>query len=157
MTTLTMDYYTSYPQLENIQTPSVYERVWSKSPLISIFSQSSKSLSTRIDTALSVLQSKNVTICDRLLLEDYLVNNLGVITHLYEVPSKVTEYLGMSSVKLGMISDPDIDDSPEMYIEIQTLLSPEEATNQLSLLNREWVLSSNDEDLMKINLTLKFV
>lgn len=152
-----MDYYTSYPQLENIQTPSVYERVWSKSPLISIFSQSSKSLSTRIDTALSVLQSKNVAICDRLLLEDYLANNLGVVTHLYEVPSKVTEYFGVSMMDIGMFNDPDTAEAPEMYLEIQTSLSAEDATRQLSLLNREWLLSSGDADLMKINFTLKFV
>jgi hypothetical protein len=157
MTTLTMDYYTSYPQLENIQTPSVYERVWSKSPLISIFSQSSKSLSTRIDTALSVLQSKNVAVCDRLLLEDYLANNLGVVTHLYEVPSKVSEYFGDTEMEIGMFCDPDMGDAPEIYIEILTSLSPEEATGRLSLLNREWLFSSRDEDLMKINFTLKFV
>jgi len=155
MTTLAMDNYTNYIQLESIQAPSVFERVWNRS-LTSTFAPSSKSLSTRIDTAISVLQSKNVAICDRLLLEDYLANNLGVVTHLYEVPSKVSEYFSASEIKIGMFSDPDMSDAPEMYIEVLTSLSPEEATRQLTSLNREWVLASVDEDLPKINFTLKF-
>ena len=156
MTTLAMDNYTNYIQLESIQAPSVFERVWNRS-LTSTFAPSSKSLSTRIDTAISVLQSKNVAICDRLLLEDYLANNLGVVTHLYEVPSKVAEYFGDTEMEIGMFSDPDTVEAPEMYLEIQTALSAEDATRQLSLLNREWVLSSGEADLMKINFTLKFV
>lgn len=157
MTALTMDYYTNYPQLETIQTSSVYERIWNTSSLTSTFSPSSKSFSTRIDTALSVLRSRDILISDRLLLEEYLANNLGIVTHLYEVPSKVAEYLGTNEIKIGMFSDPDMNDAPEMYLELQTTLSPEEATEQLGLLNREWVLSSGDEDLMKINFTLKFL
>ncbi len=155
MPALTMDYYTYYPQLENIQTHSAYERVWNRS-LTSIFAPSSKSFSTRIETALSFLQSQDTTVSDLLLLEEYLANNLGGVTHLYEVPSKVIEYLGVSKMEIGMFTDPDTGDSPEMYIELLTALSPEDATRQLSLLNREWVFSG-DADLMKINFTLKFV
>lgn len=155
MTALTMDYYTNFPQLENIQTSSAYERVWNRS-LTSIFAPSSKSLSTRIDTAISFLQSKDIVISDRLLLEDYLANNLGVVTHLYEVSSKVTEYFGVSEMEIGMFSDPDTQEVPEIYFEIATSLSAQEATNQLSLLNREWLFSSGDSDLMKMNFTLKF-
>ena len=156
MTTLAMDNYTNYFQLENLQTPSAYERVWNRS-LTSIFAPSSKSLSTRIDTALSVLQSRDVVICDRLLLEEYLANNLGVVTHLYEVPSKIMEYFGTDEMEIGMFSDPATGESPEMYVEIRTSLSALEATRQLSLLNRGWIFASNDEDISKINLTLKFI
>jgi len=155
MTTLAMDNYTNYFQLESLQTPSAYERVWNRS-LTSIFAPSSKSLSTRIDTALSVLQSRDVVISDRLLLEEYLANNLGIVTHLYDVPSKVAEYFNTSEIEIGMFGDPDTGDVPEMYFEVLTSLSPEEATQQLSSLNREWVLSSMDDDLVKINFTLKF-
>jgi len=155
MTTLTMDNYTNYFQLESLQTPSAYERVWNRS-LTSIFAPSSKSLSTRIDTAISVLQSRDVVICDRLSLEEYLANNLGVVTHLYEVTNKVGEYFGITEMQIGMFGDPDTEDTPEIYFEIMTSLSPEDATSQLSLLNREWILSSTDEDLVKINFTLKF-
>lgn len=156
MTTLAMDNYNGFISLDNFQASSAYERVWSRS-LAGRFSFGSNSLSNRIDTALSVfLPSKDIVVQDRLSLEEYLANNSGVVNHIYELPTKVTEYFGISGMKIGMFSDPDTDDTPEMYFEILTELPVQEANSQLSLLNRNWILSG-DEDLMKLNLTLKFI
>lgn len=156
MTTLAMDNYFGYIGLDNVLAPSAYERTWNRS-LVAPFLPSSKSFSARIDTALAFLLSKNVFIEERLLLEDILANNSGIVAHLYDVPTKVAEYFKTNSIEFGVFSDPDSNDTPEIYFEIETNLSPEEANSQLSLLNREWILSSSDEDLAKLNFTLKFV
>ena len=88
MTTLAMDNYFGYIGLDNVLAPSAYERTWNRS-LVAPFLPSSKSFSARIDTALTFLLSKNVAVQERLLVEDFLANNSGVVTHLYEVPEKV--------------------------------------------------------------------
>jgi len=155
MTTLAMDNYNGFRKLDNSQVPSAYERVWNRS-LTERFSFSSKSVSNRIDTALSFLISKKILIKDRLLMADYLANNSGVVTHLYTISNKVAEHFDTKSIELGLFSDPDTLDTPELYCEIITNLSAEEANAQLGLLNRNWILSG-DEDLMKLNLTLKFI
>jgi hypothetical protein len=151
-----IDSHVNLISLDSILAPSAYERTWNRS-LPEQFSPSSKSLSTRIDTTILFLQEKNVIIRDRLSFEDYLANNSGVLTHIYEVPNQVLEYVDSPDIEIGMFTDPDANDPPEMYFEIRTTLSPEDANRQLSLLNREWVFASGDEDLMKINFTLKFV
>lgn len=156
MTTLAMNNYNGFIILDNFQAPSAYERVWSRS-LAGRFSFGSNSLSNRIDTTLTFLLSNSVVIADRLLVEDFLANHSGMVTHLYTIPNKVSEYFDTNSIELGIFSDPDTADTSELYFEIQTSLSPEDANRQLSLINRQWIFASADEDLMGINFTLRFV
>lgn len=156
MTTLAMDSNINYQVFDIISAPSVYERRWNNS-LPDIFAPSSKSMSTRIDLALSFLHSQGVLLKDRLLIETYIANNIGIVSHIYDVPKKVFEYFDSNDIEMGVFSDPDTDDDSEIYFELITSLLPEEANHRLSSLNRDWILSSSDEDLMKINFTLKFV
>lgn len=150
MTSLSMDYQTSFELLNSYVTPSAHVRTWI--PL----APSSASISTSVDKALSFMSSHGAVIEDRLAVEDFLTNNYGVVAHLYSTPEKIAYYIGNPKMKIGVFSEPDGYDAPELYIEIETNLSPEEANTRLSTLNREWVLASND-DLNTLNVTLKFI
>lgn len=156
MTTLAMDNQNGFTYMDSVFNVPVYEIVWNRS-LPASFSPSSTSLSSSINTALSFLGSNNVTIENRILVEDFLANNFALVAHLYEAPQRVVDYFDFREMELGVFSDPDSSEDPEIYLEIATSLSPEDANARLSELNREWVLFSNDEDLMKLNFTLKFL
>ena len=73
------------------------------------------------------------------------------------MPEKINRYFGDANLTLGVFSDPDTKEEPELYIEVETPLSPEKANENLSNLNREWLLSSGSQALMQINTVLKFV
>lgn len=150
MTSLSMDYQTSFELLNSYITPSAHVRTWI--PL----APSSASISTSVDKALSFMSLHGAVIDDRLAVEDFLTNNYGVVAHLYSTPEKIAYYIGNAKIKVGVFSEPDGYDAPELYIEVETSLSPEEANTRLSTLNREWVIASND-DLNTLNVTLKFI
>ena len=107
--------------------------------------------------ALSFLQSQNIAIDNVDAVKGYLKNNDGVTVHLFDMPEKVNQYFGDAALTLGVFSDPDTKEEPELYIEVETPLSPEKANENLSNLNREWLLSSGNQALMQINAVLKFV
>ena len=146
-----MNYPTSFELLNSYITPSA--RVRTFIPLI----PSSASISVSADKVLTVIARQNIIITDRLEVEDFLTNHYGTIAHLYNIPEKVTSYFGESKMKLGVFSEPDSTDTPDLYLEVETSLSPEEANARLSALNREWILSTNDDDLMVLNITLRFI
>lgn len=156
MTTLTMDYQVGFGGLDSVFTPSAYVRPWSRS-LTEPLSPSSASISTSVERALTFISSQNIIIEDRLVVEDFLANSYGVVAHLYSIPEKIAFYIGKSQMKLGVFSEPDSYEAPELYLEVETDLSPEEANSRLSTLNREWILSAEDVDLMALNITLKFI
>lgn len=155
MTTLAMDYQMGFMGLDSVFTPSAYVRTWNRSLGVPL-SPSSASISASIDRVLTFVVSQNAVIEDQLAVEDFLANKSGVVAHLYSVPEKIAYYIGKSKMKLGVFSEPDGYEAPELYLEVETSLSPEEANQRLSTLNREWILTSNDEDLIALNVTLKF-
>ncbi len=156
MTSLTINSHTGVTFLDNFLTSSAYGKTWNNSR-VTPRSQSSTSISTSVDRALTFITSKNTVIEDRLAVEEFLTNSYGVIAHLYSIPEKVTHYFGTSKMKLGVFSEPDSYEVAELYLEVETNLAPEEANAYLSNLNREWILSANDNDLMSLNITLKFI
>ena len=141
-----MDYQTSFELLNSFITPSAHVRTWI--PL----APNSASLSNSVDRLLSFMQFHGAVIEDRLTIEDFLANNYGVVAHLYSIPEKIAYYIGNHKMKLGIFSEPDSTEAPELYLEVETSLSPEEANTRLSTLNREWILSSGDADLVPICL-----
>ena len=155
MTTLAMDYQMGFMGLDSVFTPSAYVRTWNRSLGVPL-SPSSASISASIDRVLTFVVSQNAVIEDQLAVEDFLANKSGVVAHLYSVPEKIAYYIGKSKMKLGVFSEPDGYEAPELYLEVETSLSPEEANQRLSTLNREWIWTSNDEDLIALNVTLKF-
>jgi hypothetical protein len=155
MTTLAMDYQMGFMGLDRVFTPSAYVRTWNRSLPVPLY-PSSASISASIDRALTFVTSQNTVIEDQLAVEAFLANNSGVVAHLYSIPEKIAYYIGKSEMKLGVFSEPDGYEVPELYLEVETSLSPEEANARLSTLNREWILASTDEDLVSLNITLKF-
>lgn len=139
-----------------ISTPSAYVISWEEA-LTKQYVPRSASISSSVNTALDFFLSKGIVVEDRIAVEDFLTRHHGVVAHLYEAPEKIFQYFGNAPLKLGVFSDPDTGEQPELYLEVETTLSPEEATGKLSLTNREWLLVSNDPDLMSLNVTLRFV
>lgn len=155
MTTLAINKRMIWGSIGNITTPASYSMSWDNS-LIDQYLPHSNSASSRIDNALSFIQSQGITIENSNIVEDYLKNNYGILAHLYDLPQKINQYFGNAVLNFGAFSDPDIEEEPELYIEIETSLSPEKANQKLSLINKEWLFSSEDNDLMNLNITLKF-
>lgn len=117
-----------------------------------------QSISSEINKVLLYLISQEVEIEDSYEIEGFLKNNYGLVKYLYEVQSEIYKYFEESRLKLGLFSDPDdVLNEPEIYIEIETYLSPKEANQKLNSINKEWLFASGSEDLTKLNLTLKFI
>lgn len=156
MTTLAIDEQINFGIPSGFFTPSAYV-VWDKE-LTEQYLPHSASISSSVNTALTFLLSKDIKIEDSLRVEAFLTNNYGIVAHLYVIPEKIFQYFGKSELKIGLFSDPDVaDEQAELYIEVETALSPVEANEKLSKINREWLLASRDQDLMALNITLKFV
>jgi hypothetical protein len=156
MTTLALNNQIDFRDFSTI-APSGYVTSWNR-VLDSQYVARSSSISSGVDTALTFLTLKGVVVENTLAVENSLTNYNGIVAHLYEVPEKISRQFEASGLKLGAFSDPDSgDEHEEVYLEIETKLPPKEANERLSKLNREWLLASGDQDLMSLNLTLRFV
>ncbi len=157
MTALTLDNPMTLASIDHIPTPSAYEISWEGS-LLDQFVSHSTSISSTIDKAVSFLLAQGVRVENHTDVTSFLASNYGVVANLYDAVDKVEEYFGNSDLEIGVFSDPeDNDDMPELYLEVSTTETPEEANSILSRLNREWILASGDQDLLSINVTLKFI
>lgn len=156
MTTLALDTQIDFGYLRTT-APSSYVSFWDR-VLENKYAYQSASISSDVDTALNFLNQSGVSVEDTPAVERCLANQSGVVAHLYEVPEKVSHYFATASLKMGAFSDPDSgDDHEELYLEIETNLSAQDANNRLSQINRDWLIASGDQDLMSLNLTLRFV
>lgn len=156
MTVLTLDNHIPTASMGFIQTPAIYNVSWNSS-LLEQYIPRSASISSSIDQVLSFLISHNVIIENQKAVEDFLINNDNVIPHLYDMPEKIEYYFSNSSITLGVFAEPESEEKLELFIEVETKLSPEEANKNLSALNRNWLLSTEDNGLLEINVTLKFL
>jgi len=157
MTTLAMDKSINYSVLSGFLTPISYATLWSNN-LPPIYATPSKAIFSDVNDSLTFLQSKNVVIEDTFKVESFLTSNYGIVAYLYDIPKKITDYFGDASLKIGVFSDPDSpEDNNELFIEVETSLSPKQANDRLSKINREWLLKSNDADLAYFNITLRFL
>lgn len=157
MTALTFDNQIGLGALGNVSTPTAYVVSWDSS-LIEQYTSHSASISSSIDKVLSFLLSQDITIEEYANVESFLTNNYGVVAYLYEVSDRIEEYFGQVDLEIGVFSDPDdIEGKPELYLEVTTSLSPEEANEKLSEINRMWLFASEDQDLISLNITLKFL
>ena len=119
---------------------------------------SRKTLTSRINDALSFLRSEGMTIENPDMVESYLKKNPGVIKHLYDAPKKIDQYFGTGGeLTLRMFSDPDIEEEPDLCIEVATTLSVEKANQSFEDFYRKWIFPSEDLDLKKLNITLDFL
>ena len=157
MTTLTVDNPINHSILSGVFAPASYTIQWNRNlPLA--YTIPSKAIFSDVEDALIFLQSNGVVIEESPSVESFLTNNSGIVANLYDIPQKVSHYFGDVFLKLGLFSDPDSqEDRPELFLEVETSLSPKQANNKLSQINREWLLKSDDADLAFFNITLKFI
>lgn len=157
MTALTFDNQISFSPLGGILAPASYVDDWDNS-LPEQYTPYSTSISSSIDKVLFDLLEQGVMIKNSTGVEDFLKSNYGVVAYLYEAPNRIRKYFINANLEIGVFSDTDnSEDQPELYFEITTSLSPKEASEKLSALNREWLFVSGDQDLMSLNITLKFL
>jgi hypothetical protein len=156
MTTAIVDKLIGFSPLSDFFEPSHIAFDWNKMLSESHITQSN-SISSNVSDALIFLKKENVEIEDIASVENFLVNNYGLVSYLYEVPQKVSNYFIDASFKLDIFSDPDQDDDfQQIFLEIETHLSPKEANERLSKLNRDWLLKINDKDICLFNFSLNF-
>lgn len=152
-----MDKQIDFASLSGILSPSAYVQSWNKS-LIEPYVILSTSISSSANNVIAFSQARKVAVDDPVAVESFLTNYSGIIPYLFDAPKKISEYFGDATLSMGLFSELDsIEDQPELYLEVETALSPEKANAQLSKLNREWLFASNDQDLMSLNITLRFV
>ena len=156
MTTLTIDKEIGFGSFGSIFTPTSYVRSWDSS-LIEQYVPHSTSISSSVNTSLHFLMSQGITVENISSVENFLKDSYGIVAHLYDVPEKIRQYFGNVSLNLGVFTEPDSEEDSELYVEVETSLSPEEANQKLSSINREWLFTSEDLDLMSLNITLKFL
>ncbi|MFC1623663.1 hypothetical protein ACFL05_00910, partial [Patescibacteria group bacterium] len=106
---------------------------------------------------LEFLLKNNVVVEDSEGINKFLENFPGIINCLYDIPERLKQYFPGSFIKLELFSDPEEDNSEELFAEVQTFLDPENASEQLSKLNREWLLLQDSKDLINFNFSLNFI
>ncbi|GEM_PF-6759182 len=140
----------SYPLL----TPTIKKQahtVWSES-----IAYATTFSGNNIDQLLDYLQEEGVKIDNQRETKDFLTEYNHLVTYMYNIPSKVSEYFGDADVKLSLFRDFDSEtDNPELFIEIKTSLSPQEANKRLGKIYREWFLPLR-LSLDKLNISLNF-
>ncbi|MHB0977834.1 MAG: hypothetical protein ACYC1K_00255 [Minisyncoccota bacterium] len=112
--------------------------------------------SDNVDEIIDFLQTNNIKIYDCSEIRDFLVNHTYIIEHLYNIPSKISEYFGKADIKLSLFKDFDSEiKDTELFVEIKTSLSPQEANDKLTKIHREWFLPLG-MNLDKLNISLNF-
>ena len=156
MTTLSLDTQIDFGYLHTT-APSSYVSFWDR-VLENKYAYQSASISSDVDRVLNFLSQSGVSVEDTSAVESCLANYAGVVAHLYDAPERISHYFATARLNLGALSDPDSGDNhEELYLEIETNLSAQDANNRLSQINRDWLIASGDQDLMSLNLTLRFI
>lgn len=117
---------------------------------------SSYSLVSETDLLLSHLQSNGIFIKDTIGVEKFLAEHAGIMPYLYELPDVVVSRFGNTNMSLVTFSDPDMGGESELFLEIETTLTPREANPKLNELNNSWLLNIEDDNAHLFNTCLNF-
>ena len=134
-------------------TPSVpfvsyWDRLLPDTPSYSIVSEN--------DLLLSYLQENGILVKDTIEVEKFLAEHTGLLPYFYELPDVVVSRFGKTKMSLVVFSDPDSNDEKELFLEIETTLSPKEANPKLNELNSAWLLNIKDDSAHLFNTCLNF-
>lgn len=109
-----------------------------------------------VDNLLASLQAESVEIDNPTKIKDFLAKHNYMLEYMYSIPSKVSEYFGNTNLKLSLLRDFDSEtDNPELFIEVQISLSPQEANKRLEKIYKEWFIPLG-MGLDKLNISLNF-
>lgn len=117
---------------------------------------SSYSLVSETDLLLSHLRSNGIFIKDTIEVEKFLAEHAGIMPYLYELPDVVVSRFGNTNMSLVVFSDPDTIGENELFLEIETKLTPKEANPKLNELNNSWLLNIEDDNAHLFNTCLNF-
>jgi hypothetical protein len=106
----------------------------------------------------SFLQKKNCNIVNGEEISNFLNNHISIINYLYEAPDVIRGKFGDVNLNLELVFDPEIEgDEGELFLNIETDLSPKEAVKKLDIIDEEWLLKRASEDIGMFNLSLEFI
>ena len=109
MTTATLDRYTDFGLLgkptASVAIADTKSDIWGPF-LISKYASHSASISSGAETLLVYLLDQNVVIKDIVSVSEFLEDRLGLVSHLYEAPDKISRYFGESPLELGIFLIP---------------------------------------------------
>ena len=109
-----------------------------------------------VDQLLISLRAENVKIETLTEIKDFLLKHDDMVVHMYDIPSKISEYFGKANIKLNLFRDFDSEtNNPEISIEVKTSLSPQEANERLGKIYKEWFIPLG-VSLGKLNISLNF-
>jgi len=112
----------------------------------------------QIEKILCFLETKNCEVVNKLEIKKFFEKHSGVIDYLYEVPDIIFEYFENTQLKLELFFDPDVEnDEGELFLNIETNLSPQEEHEKLKQIDESWLLNIINEDMIFFNLNLKFI
>lgn len=116
------------------------------------------SVTSEVKDVLDFLKSNNIFVSEEALVESFLSTHTGIILALYDLPQIILENFGEVNMNLEIFSDPDdSEEMQELFLKIETPLSPEEADKKISKINRSWLFHISDRDMIFFNLTLKYL
>jgi uncharacterized protein YuzE len=88
----------------------------------------------------------------------YLIANPFLIGILLEAPGKVGGHFGPDTpLDLEIFTDPEDEDSQELFVLIHADLTPEQALQRLANLDREWWLETSALTRCRLNLDIRYI
>lgn len=111
-----------------------------------------------IEVLFAFLQSRNCVIANKEEITDFLNNHVSIVDYLYEAPEIIKGKFGEANLNLELFFDPEIEgDEGELFLNIETDLSPKAAHDKLNEIDEEWLLNIRSADLIFLNLNLRFI
>ena len=120
--------------------------------------QSSGGQTGNSDDVGRILSNAGFSISNPVDFRRFLLNNTDIVTNMFFLPMLIKNNFDnsdFSSIDIEVMSDSDDEDeTPEVYVVLETNLSVEDANRKLSLANKD-ILSWGDK-ASKINLILNY-
>lgn len=111
-----------------------------------------------IEPLFTFLQSRNCKIRNKEEITNFLNNHVSIVDYLYEAPEIIKKKFSEVNLNLELCFDPEIEgDEGELFLNIETNLSPKQAVQKLDIIDENWLLKRAGEDIGKFNLNLEFI
>jgi hypothetical protein len=92
------------------------------------------------------------------MVGEFVSENLYLLDLLEEIPSRIYTYFGVNQqLALRVTHEPEFPNSSELWVDVLTKLSAQEATQLLDKFDEEWWLENMERANYKLNITVEFI